>query len=206
MLRQFRPSLCRTLQRRWGSTETRIEELGHTLPAVGSPKGSYVQVTRVGNLLYTAGHLPTPAGGEIIIGKVGADLTAEEANKAASYVALQLLATIKNEIGELDNIKQIVKLVGFVNCTDDFTQQPSVCKPVTCAVLSFALAAGNQRLLRSTQRGARGERNPRPLCSWHKLTPFGHSCRDRGDCRSQVNAPDIIMPPRQTIVESQISQ
>jgi len=126
MLRQFRPSLCRTLQRRWGSTETRIEELGHTLPAVGSPKGSYVQVTRVGNLLYTAGHLPTPAGGEIIIGKVGADLTAEEANKAASYVALQLLATIKNEIGELDNIKQIVKLVGFVNCTDDFTQQPSV--------------------------------------------------------------------------------
>ena len=72
--------------------------------------------------------------------QVGVDLTVEEANKAASYVALNLLATIKQEIGELDNIKQvgrppqiapypssqIVKLVGFVNCTDDFTQQPAV--------------------------------------------------------------------------------
>ena len=71
---------------------------------------------------------------------MGVDLTVEEANKAASYVALNLLATIKQEIGELDNIKQVrcpptiapypssqvVKLVGFVNCTDDFTQQPAV--------------------------------------------------------------------------------
>eukprot|EP00658_Telonema_sp_P-2_P014542 TRINITY_DN1552_c0_g1_i1.p1 TRINITY_DN1552_c0_g1~~TRINITY_DN1552_c0_g1_i1.p1 ORF type:complete len:234 (+),score=53.32 TRINITY_DN1552_c0_g1_i1:23-724(+) len=111
---------------RLSSTLKRIEELGYTLPAVGAPKGSYVPVTRVGNLLFTAGHLPTPAGADLITGKVGEDLSVEEGNKAAEYVALSLLATIQQEIGDLDKIKRIVKLVGFVNCTDGFAQQPQV--------------------------------------------------------------------------------
>eukprot|EP00656_Telonema_subtile_P020352 TRINITY_DN21481_c0_g1_i1.p1 TRINITY_DN21481_c0_g1~~TRINITY_DN21481_c0_g1_i1.p1 ORF type:complete len:191 (+),score=48.28 TRINITY_DN21481_c0_g1_i1:136-708(+) len=114
------------LQRRLVHTEKRIEELGYTLPSVGPPKGTYVPVTRVGNLLFTAGHLPTPAGGELVTGKVGQDLTVEQANEAASFVALSLLATLKQELGDLDKVKRIVKLVGFVNCTDGFAQQPQV--------------------------------------------------------------------------------
>lgn len=64
--------------------------------------------------------------GSLITGKVGGDLTAEEGNKAAEWVALNLLSTIRTEVGSLDNVVKLHKLVGFVNCTDDFQAQPSV--------------------------------------------------------------------------------
>jgi enamine deaminase RidA (YjgF/YER057c/UK114 family) len=109
-------------------TEAKLAELGYTLPAVNPPKGSYVLATRSsdGKTLYTAGHLPQPADGELVTGKIGADLTVEEGNQAAQYAALSLLATLKNELGDLDKITRIVKVVGFVNCTDGFSQQPAV--------------------------------------------------------------------------------
>ena len=71
--------------------------------------------TRVGNLLYTAGHLPQPAGGALIVGKVGAEVTPEEGAAAAKVVALNILATVKAEVGSLDRIVRIVKLTAFVN-------------------------------------------------------------------------------------------
>ena len=73
-----------------------------------------------------AGHLPLPPNGELITGKVGADLTVEEGAEAAKHVALNLLATLKHELGDLDRVVKVVKLVGFVNCTDGFAQQPTV--------------------------------------------------------------------------------
>ncbi|KAH7484801.1 hypothetical protein PRIC1_004120 [Phytophthora ramorum] len=106
--------------------ERKLEELGYTLPAVADPKGNYRTSVRSGNTLYLAGHLPQPAGGDLILGKVGKDLTPEQGYDAAHYVALSLMATLKHEVGDLDKIKRVVKLVGFVNCVDGFTQQPAV--------------------------------------------------------------------------------
>lgn len=105
----------------WGPART-----GYVLPAVNSPKGSYQLCARSGNLLFTAGHLPQPAEGALVVGKVGADLSAEEGAKAAEYCALSILATLKHELGDLDKIKRVVKVVGFVNCTDGFAAQPQV--------------------------------------------------------------------------------
>ncbi|KAJ1455050.1 putative endoribonuclease L-PSP [Pelagophyceae sp. CCMP2097] len=106
--------------------EARIAAAGLTLPPVGAPKGSYALTSRQGNLLYLAGHLPQPADGPLVTGKVGQDLTVEEANAAAQLVALNICATLKAEVGDLDNIVKIHKLVGFVNCVDGFSQQPAV--------------------------------------------------------------------------------
>ncbi|KAF4036372.1 YjgF/chorismate mutase-like putative endoribonuclease [Phytophthora infestans] len=106
--------------------ERKIEELGYTLPTVAEPKGNYRTSVRSGNTIYMAGHLPQPAGGDLILGKVGKDLTPEQGYEAAHYVALSLMATLKQEVGDLDKIKRVVKLVGFVNCVDGFTQQPAV--------------------------------------------------------------------------------
>ncbi|KAG7386231.1 hypothetical protein PHYPSEUDO_000552 [Phytophthora pseudosyringae] len=106
--------------------ERKIQELGYTLPAVAEPKGNYRTSVRSGNTIYMAGHLPQPAGGDLILGKVGKDLTPEQGYDAAHYVALSLMATLKQEVGDLDKIKRVVKLVGFVNCVEGFTQQPAV--------------------------------------------------------------------------------
>ena len=106
--------------------EARIEELGYTLPENAKPQGNYVPVTRSGNLLFTAGHLPINVAGEMAKGKVGEDVSVEEGYEAAQTVALQLIATLKGELGDLDRVERIVKLVGFVNCVDGFTQQPQV--------------------------------------------------------------------------------
>ncbi|TDH71582.1 hypothetical protein CCR75_001781 [Bremia lactucae] len=109
-----------------GKIEDRLAELGIELPAAGSPKGNYVNVVRTGSYIHTAGHLPMTAAGELITGKVGKDLTTKEGYIAAKQVVFALLATLKKELGELDHIKRIVKLTGFVNCIDTYTAQPGV--------------------------------------------------------------------------------
>ena len=100
--------------------------MGLTLPEPSSPKGS-ISCTPLGDsVIMTAGHLPfDPESGELLTGKVGSDVSVEDAANA-SYVALGLLSTLKQEIGDLDRIKRVVKLVGFVNCVDSFEQQPQV--------------------------------------------------------------------------------
>ncbi|KDO35651.1 hypothetical protein SPRG_18813 [Saprolegnia parasitica CBS 223.65] len=109
------------------SIDARLAELGYVLPEVTTPKGNYKLAVRSGNQIFTAGHIPTNANGELITGKVGQDVTIEAAYEAAHFVALSLLATIKAELGgDLSKVKRIVKTMGFVNCVDGFAQQASV--------------------------------------------------------------------------------
>ncbi|CAM9939801.1 unnamed protein product [Ectocarpus sp. 8 AP-2014] len=107
-------------------TEAKLKELGIELPTPKAPLGNFVMTVRTGNLLYTSGHLPTSLEGETTTGKVGQELNEEEAQEAARKVALQLIASIKKDLGDLDRVTRIVKLVGFVNCTDGFAGQPKV--------------------------------------------------------------------------------
>ena len=81
---------------------------------------------RVGNLIYTAGHLPVTADGTLIAGKVGSELTTDEGYAAARGVALNIIATLKAELGELSRVERVVKLTAFVNCVDAFSSQPKV--------------------------------------------------------------------------------
>lgn len=107
-------------------TETRLESLGHKLPKLGSPQGAYVNCILSGDMIFTAGHLPAIADGKFANGKIGKDLTLEDGQHAAKLCALNLLATLQQKLGTLDNVEQIVKIVGFVNCTDEFSMQPKV--------------------------------------------------------------------------------
>lgn len=108
-----------------GATEDRLVELGVTLPTASSPQGNYVQSKRVGNILEVGGHGPI-SGDEIVIGKVGTDLTLEEAQRAARLTGLQMLATVQAELGSLDRVAQVVKVFGMVNVGDGFDQMPAV--------------------------------------------------------------------------------
>lgn len=123
-----KPTLI-TFAKRCVHVEARIAQMGLDLPAPPTPKGTYRNFVRVGNMAFLAGHLPQPAGGgPMVTGKVGpgpGQMTTEEGNKAAEYCALNILSTLKSNVSNLDNVR-IVKLVGFVNCADEFTAQPSV--------------------------------------------------------------------------------
>jgi len=111
-----------------GKTEAKLKELDISIPIPPSPKGNYVSVVRSGNLLHLCGHIPTTSTGELIQGKLGKDLTVEQGYESAKACAINILGTLSKELGEgnLDKIRRVVKVVGFVNCTNDFTQQPSV--------------------------------------------------------------------------------
>lgn len=106
--------------------ETRLTQMGVQLPAPGKPMANYVSAVRTGNLVFLSGHGPFLENGSLITGKVGADLTLDEGYNAARQVALVLLASLKSEIGVLDKVRRIVKLLGMVNCTPDFVDQPKV--------------------------------------------------------------------------------
>lgn len=108
------------------SVEDRLKELGYTLPPAQGPKGSYLTALRVGDLLYTAG-MASFNGGELkYLGKVGRDLGVREGYEAAKLTALNLISVIREELGDLDRVERVVKLLAFVNCTGDFTEQPAV--------------------------------------------------------------------------------
>jgi len=104
----------------------RLAALGLTLPAVSPVIANYVPAVRSGNLVFLAGQVARGADGKMITGKVGRDLTEAQAAEAARTCALQLLAALQAEIGDLAKVKRIVRVGGFVNCTDDFTAQPKV--------------------------------------------------------------------------------
>jgi enamine deaminase RidA (YjgF/YER057c/UK114 family) len=106
--------------------EARLAALGLTLPAPPKPVANYVEVTRTGNLLFLAGHGPCDFTAPGATGKVGRDLTVEQGAAAARLTALCLLATLKAELGELSRVKRVVKVLGMVNATDDFTRHPQV--------------------------------------------------------------------------------
>ncbi|HEY8478317.1 MAG TPA: RidA family protein [Spirillospora sp.] len=106
--------------------EERMRELGIELPDVVKPVASYVPTVRTGSLVYTAGQVPMVKGRLQVTGKVGAEVSAEEATEQARICALNAIAALKAEVGELSRVVRIVKVVGFVASAPDFHGQPQV--------------------------------------------------------------------------------
>ncbi len=109
--------------------EKKLASMGLELPPIPTPVANYVSAVQVGSLLFLSGHAPgllKDGKVQFIQGKVGKDLTTEEGYEAAKQVTLNLLQSIKKTIGDLDRVKRVVKLLGFVNCTEDFPDQPTV--------------------------------------------------------------------------------
>ncbi len=104
--------------------EARLREMGLTLPKTDPPFANYVRAVRTGNLVFLAGH--GECGPNPLKGKVEKDHTVDEAYASARNVGLCLLASLKAEIGDLRKVKRIVKVLGMVNATEDFTQHPQV--------------------------------------------------------------------------------
>lgn len=110
-----------------GIIDARLTELGITLPAAPKPAAAYIPAVRSGNLIFVSGQVPFDNGELAWIGKLGAEYAIEDGQKAARLCALNALAVVKDMLGgDLDKVKRIVKLGGFVNCTPEFDQQPAV--------------------------------------------------------------------------------
>ncbi len=105
--------------------EQRLKELNLTLPQRPGPLANYVPTVRTGNLLFVSGHGPY-VDGKTHSGRVGRDLTTEQGYQMARSAALNCLASVKATLGDLDKVKRVVKVLGMVNCTDDFQDQPKV--------------------------------------------------------------------------------
>ena len=105
--------------------DARLAELGIVLPEVFPPAGNYVSSSLTGDLLFVGGHGPVN-GSNIVVGKVGSDLTLEQGRDAARITALSLLATMRADLGSLDRVEQIVKVFGMVNVGGSFDQTPAV--------------------------------------------------------------------------------
>jgi len=108
------------------SVAERLSELGLELPAVTKPVAAYVPAVVTGNLVYTSGQLPFVSGALEVTGKVGAEVSAEEAARSARVCALNALAAAESAIGSLDRVTRVVKVLGFVASAPDFTGQPGV--------------------------------------------------------------------------------
>jgi enamine deaminase RidA (YjgF/YER057c/UK114 family) len=106
--------------------EDKLAELGLSLPPVAAPVAAYVPSLRTGNYVYTSGQLPMVDGGLAAAGKVGAEIEPEQAKEFARTCALNALAAVKAEIGDLGKVRRVVKVVGFVASAPDFTGQPGV--------------------------------------------------------------------------------
>jgi enamine deaminase RidA (YjgF/YER057c/UK114 family) len=113
------------------SPEERLAELGLAVPDVAAPVAAYVPAVRSGNQVFTSGQLPMRDGQLMATGKVGGEVTQEEAVECARQCALNALAAIRAEIGELGAVKRVVKVVAFVASTPDFTAQPLVANGVS---------------------------------------------------------------------------
>jgi enamine deaminase RidA (YjgF/YER057c/UK114 family) len=109
-----------------GRFERRLRELGLELPPQSNPVAVYVPAVVTGNLLFTAGHIPRTPDGEIINGRIGTDLTLEQGAEAARMVGLHILGTVRGTLGSLDRVVRLVKVLGMVNCTPEFTAQSQV--------------------------------------------------------------------------------
>ena len=106
--------------------EAKLKELKIELPVIGKPIANYVHLVRAGNLLFLAGKGPSNAQGVYTTGKVGKDLSLEQGKEAARLTAINQLAVLKAELGNLNKVKRIVKVLGMVNCEADFKDHPKV--------------------------------------------------------------------------------
>lgn len=108
------------------SIDQKLKDMGITLFTPGKPMANYVKAVQTGNLLFLAGHVSTRADGSGITGKLGKDLTIDQGYEAAKLATVSLLSTLKAELGDLNRVKRVVKVTGFVNSTPDFGDQPKV--------------------------------------------------------------------------------
>jgi enamine deaminase RidA (YjgF/YER057c/UK114 family) len=122
--------------------EIKIEGLGLKLPEAPKPVAAYIPAKKSGNLVFTAGQLPMVNGELVSKGLLGQDVEIDEANKAARICTLNALAAIKGVIGDLDRIKQIVRVVGYVASVPTFTQQPAVVNGASELLLEIFGEAG----------------------------------------------------------------
>ena len=106
--------------------EARLAELKLTLPTAPKPVATYVTAVRQGDLLYVSGHGPLRNDGTMHTGKVGADLDIAAGHAAAKQTGLAILSTVRSHLGSLDKVVRLVKVLGMVNCTPDFHEQPKV--------------------------------------------------------------------------------
>jgi enamine deaminase RidA (YjgF/YER057c/UK114 family) len=104
----------------------KLAELKLEMPPAPEPKGVYKPLITAGQLVYTSGHLPVQPSGKLVTGRVGADLDVPSGYAAARLAGLGILASLRKEFGSLDRIRRVVKVLGAVNCTAEFTQQPAV--------------------------------------------------------------------------------
>lgn len=119
--------------------EKKLNDLGYQLPPYRlSSAGNFVSAVRTGNLVYTAGHGPgLIEGGFLHVGKLGSDLTIEQGYDCARQTMLNLLSSLKEEIGDLDNVKRVVKLLCMINCAPDFGDTPKVANGASDLLVSL---------------------------------------------------------------------
>ncbi|ADZ70262.1 RidA family protein [Polymorphum gilvum] len=106
--------------------DSRLAALGVVLPSPAAPAANYVPCVTTGNLLFVSGQLPIGAKGIEVVGKLGAGVSSDDGRAAARLCAINVLAQARAALGDLERIVRVVKLVGFVNCTGDFADQPKV--------------------------------------------------------------------------------
>ena len=123
--------------------EDKINELNIRLPEAKAPVGNYVATKIVGNLLYVSGQVSINSNGKLIKGKVCKDLTTDEAYKAAERCGISIISQVKNACdGDLSKVRSCIKLTGFVNSTEDFTEQPKVINGASDIIASIFGEAG----------------------------------------------------------------
>jgi len=106
--------------------EDKLKELGIELPEAPSPLGSYVPVIRTGNLVFLSGILPLVEGKLLRQGRVGEDITIDDAREDAKRVVMNALAVLRSHIGSLNTVKRCIKITGYIASSPDFTEQPKV--------------------------------------------------------------------------------
>jgi enamine deaminase RidA (YjgF/YER057c/UK114 family) len=122
---QLQEASILSINQEWDANK-KVEELGIDLPEVSAPVANYVNAVRTGNLIFLSGKGPKKPDGTFITGKVGADLSIEEGYEAGRLTAIEQLAVLKDELGDLNKVKRVVKVLGMVNCSPDFKDQPKV--------------------------------------------------------------------------------
>ena len=112
--------------------ENKLKELNIELPNAPDPVGAYVAFKKIGNLLFISGQLPISKNGKIIKGKIGAGLDLEDGQRASKLCVINILAQVKKALnGDLNKVKNCIKITGFVNSIDDFKDQPKVINPAS---------------------------------------------------------------------------
>ncbi|MCW3109491.1 MAG: Endoribonuclease [Segetibacter sp.] len=122
----FTSQICFAQQSKKVDVEARLKELGIQLTTPTPPTANFLKAVRIGNMVYLSGHGPDKPGGGQVTGKLGSDLTIEEGKQAARLVGISLLSSLKKEIGNLNKVKRIVKVLGMVNAIPSFENHSQV--------------------------------------------------------------------------------